>query len=55
MILGRNLHISGYQNHVSARAHLVDWSVYVSELNFQLQAENRLVQQVYSHVKTFQA
>jgi len=33
---------------------LVDWSVYLSELNFQLQAENQLVQQVYSHVKTFQ-
>jgi hypothetical protein len=34
---------------------LVDWSVYLSELNFQLQAENQLVQQKYSHVKTFQA
>ena len=34
---------------------LVDWSVYLSELNFQLQAESQLVQQVYSHFKTLQA
>jgi len=33
---------------------LVNWSFYLSELNFQLQAENHLVQQVCSHVKTFQ-
>jgi hypothetical protein len=34
---------------------LVDWAVYLSELNFQLQAENQLVLQMYSHVKSFQA
>jgi hypothetical protein len=34
---------------------LVDWSVYLSQLNSQLQAENQLVQEVYNHVKTFQA
>jgi hypothetical protein len=34
---------------------LVDLTAYLSEFNFQLHAENQLVQELYSHVKTLQA